>query len=461
MPVRRVPIKGPFHGIITDQPPTFDPQGFEVLVNLLSRKGRIISRPGLDLANKFSAPDGNPVLNMTSFKDAENFLHTLALTKANPYMLTSVTGPPAITFNLLGFPTYINTLILNAKGVDYLVGDLVYIQQLGAQGGSLQVLAVDGGGGITAFQLLTRGSNYTAALNVPTSTPDNGSGATFDITVTTLASLGGVGSIGLPYAVVKAQNRVYFCNGSVPLCYTDGEAQFKIAGSVPGACRFLTANAGHMIGAVWTEPDPTQAQPIFYPNRVRWSDSGNFEQWDETDPASTAGLDDLVITPDDITGLTTIGNNSIIYRTNGISTMIPTGNSTIPFVIPNFSLAPKGEGCPYPYSLTSHNNIDRFIGNYEVWSFDGTNFAPLMDGRCNAEFFEDLNSAIGVVRGFITPVLDNGFQYLGYAIMLPGLNKAWVLNIAEGSWVVFEWAPPTGAATGSYDLQLIEQVYLT
>lgn len=461
MAVNRAKIKGPFHGIITDQPPTFDNQGFEVMVNFLCRKGRIRPRPGLDVASKFAAPDGNPVLNLTSFQDAENALHTLALTRANAYMLTSPTGPPTMTFNLLGFPTFISTAVINAKGTGYLVGDLVYIQQAGASGGELSVLAVDSNGGIIATQLLTRGSNYTAALNVATSTTGNGIGATVDLTTASLASLGGAGSTGLPYSLVKVQNRVYFCNGSVPVCYTDGEAAFKIAGSVPGACRFLTANGGHLIGAVWTEPDPTQAQPIFYPQRIRWSDSGNFEQWDEADPASTAGVADLVSTPDNITGLTTIGNNSNAYRTNGISLIIPTGVSTIPFYVPNFSISPVGEGCPYPYSLTTHNNIDRFIGNYDVWSFDGTNFQPLMDGKCNAEFYAALAQVTGTVRGMITPVLDNGYQYLAYVITLPGTNTAWVLNISENTWTVVEWAPPVAGQEGFYDLQLIEQVYLS
>lgn len=460
MPVRRVKIAGPFHGIITDVPPTTDDQGFEVMVNFLCRKGRIVPRPGLDLVNKFAAPDGNVVLNLTSFEDSENNLHTFALTKANAYMLTGG-PPPALTFNLLTFPTYINTITLNAKGSGYLVGDLVYLNQPGATGGSLTVLAVDGDGGITAFQLQTRGSNYTAAVNIPTSSPDNGTGATFDITVTSITSLGGTGSTGLPYALVKAQNCVYFCNGSIPVCYNDGEAQFKIAGSVPGACRFLTVNAAHLIGAYWTEPDPTQPSPLIYPQRVRWSDSGNFEQWDESDPSSTAGVDDIISAPDNITGLSTIGNNSYIYRTNGISYMIPTGQASEPFFIPNFSISPIGEGSPYPYSLASHNNVDRFIGQSDVWAFDGTNFKPLMEGKCNGEFYAALASVTGTVRGIMTTVWDNGYTYLAYVISLPGTNTAWVLNIVDGTWTVVEWAPPAPGQTGFYDLQLIEQVYLS
>src|SRR5258708_24336008 len=100
--------------------------------------------------------------------------------------------------------------------------------------------------------------------------------------------------------------------------------------------------------------------------------------------------------------------------------MIPGGQTSIPFFTANFSIAPIGEGSPYPYSLSTHNNIDRFIGNYDVWSFDGTNFQPLMDGKCNAKFFSDLSLATGnsQVRGMTTVVLDNGFPYLAYVITI-------------------------------------------
>lgn len=454
MTVKRSTIRGPFHGITTDLPPTTDDQGFEDSMNIFTWKSRLRSRPGLDLGNGFAPPHAEVPLNMGSFQDAEGFLHTFLLTDMNPYMLT-----PTVVLNLLGYPVFIGTLLLNAPGTGYSVEDVLNIDQAGGESGTARVLEVDGTGVILQIELDDPGIGYTTAAGVPTA-GGTGTGATVDITTLALTSLSGT---GLPYAVVKAQNRVYFCNGSVRVSFLDGEAVFKIAGNVPGACRYLTANANHLIGAYWTEPDPSFGPAVVFPQRIRWSDSNNFTEWDVADPSLTAGVTDLINVPDNITGLSTIGNNSIVYRTNGISTMIPTGQASIPFFIPNFSIAPKGEGSPYPYSLASHNNIDRFIGNSDVWGFDGTRFTPLMDGKCNAKFFTDLNGASGrlQVRGFITVVLDNGFPYLGYVITIPGTNVSWILNINEGSWARMNWTNPIGATTGFFDLQFIEQVYLT
>lgn len=457
MPMQRLQIGGPYKGIITDLPPTLIPNGFEDSVNFIGRKGRQRTRPGLDLANKFVSADGTPILNMTSFQDVENFFHTVALTAANAYMLTA--GP---VLNLLTFPSgFLLTAFINAGGTGYVVDDVINVIQSGADGGTLTVSDVDPTtGAILGLAIDTIGESYTTAPGLAT-TGGTGTGATVDITVNSLTTLAGSGATGLPYAVLKAQNRVYFCNGSVPLCFIDGEASFKVAGNVPGSCRFLTANAGHLIGAVWAEPDPSQNGSILFPRRLRWSDSGNYDQWNDEDTNSTAGVDDVDDTPDALAGLSTLGTNSYAYRTNGISVMTPTGVAIEPFYIRNFSTSPKGEGLAYPYSLTTHNNLDRFIGNYDVWMFDGTSFTPLMDGKCNGKFFSDLQSAVGVVRGMITTVWDNGFPFLAYVITIPGTNIAWVLNITENSWNRVAWAPPTGTTSGFFDLQFIEQVYLT
>jgi hypothetical protein len=623
MAVNRTTIAGPFHGITTDIPPTVDPQGFEDVVNFISWKGRLRTRPGLDIAGQFSPPDGNSPLNMTSFEDSENFFHTMLWTRANVYMIT-----PGPTFNVLSLPVYIQTAelvnggqgysvndqldilqdgsvngtmivtaiasgpvtavtlissagtgytpgdvlnliqsgssntaqvvvntitgggatgpigtvtivnsgslytsatgvgatggtgtgavfsiasggvitntTLNFGGAGYAVGDTLTLTQAPGGGSVIQVTSVAGGiitgyivldggagysiatsipvtggtgtgalfnitgvsapttGGITSAVLDDPGSGYTTANNLPTS-GGTGTGATVDIVGTTISSLGGSGSTGLPYAVLKAQNCVYFCNGSVPLMYSDGESSLKIAGNVPGACRFLTANAGQLLGAYWTEPDPTQPGAITYPQRLRGSDVDNFNEWNPALLSSDAFQSEIPDVPDNITGLSTIGYYSYVYRTNGITTAVPTGQSAEPFALYNIQTAPKGEGCVYPYSLASYKNIDRFIGNYDVYSFDGNNLTPIMDGKCNAEFFNDLNNASGVnqVRGIITPVLDNGFPFIAYMITIPGANVAWVLNIADGCWTRFAWNPPDTATSGAYDLQFVEQVYLT
>ena len=122
MPVKRTPIRGPFHGIMTDVAPTLDELGFEDVVNFITWKGRLRIRPGLDLPNKANPPNGEFPLNMCSFQDAEQFLHTLILTNNNPYMLTA-----GFVYNLLDYPVYIKSLTLDNPGSGYTAQDTLNI----------------------------------------------------------------------------------------------------------------------------------------------------------------------------------------------------------------------------------------------------------------------------------------------------------------------------------------------
>jgi hypothetical protein len=444
--------------------------------NVMIRKGLLVSRPGMDWAKAVPTPDTKPCLNLTSFQDELNGIHTIAWTESHVYALTPF-PPNSFHWNMLSAPTYIvgdNTFSVMGGGSGYVVGDIVFPVQAGAFGAVAQVMEIGAGGAITAtgLDLVSPGNGYHTAANVPTTTTGNGTGCTVGFNAVTLGVSLDLNSTGLPYALAKVNNSVYFCNGSTPLLYTDGEASLKIAGSVPGACRYLTVNAGHMIGAYWTEPAPLTTgipqSPAIFTTRVRWSDSNNFNEWSELVPTATAGLADLATVPHSITGLSTIGNNSYIYRTNGISVMSPTGNAASPFYISNYSAAPKGEGNVYPYTLTSHNNIDRFVGQTDIWAFDGSSFRSLAEGRVSTEIFNDLTLMEGLVvndprgtrntpRGIITTFLDEGYVYLAYILSIPLLNKAWVLNIVENTWSTFTW--PKSVAQDSLTLQALEEVY--
>src|SRR5437762_9991577 len=58
----------------------------------------------------------------------------------------------------------------------------------------------------------------------------------------------------LPYAIMLLNDRVYFSNGSKVLLYADGESSVKVAGNVPGSCRFMVVSASHLITAFTTVP---------------------------------------------------------------------------------------------------------------------------------------------------------------------------------------------------------------
>lgn len=84
------------------------------------------------------------------------------------------------------FPKAITGAAINNAGAGYAVNDLVAVVQPDASGGTLQVAAVDGGGGITAFAAITppegTGTGYSVASGLATTTSGTGTGATVNVT---------------------------------------------------------------------------------------------------------------------------------------------------------------------------------------------------------------------------------------------------------------------------------------
>jgi hypothetical protein len=247
----------------------------------------------------------------------------------------------------------------------------------------------------------------------------------------------GLGGTGLPYGTAAILNRLYFSNGSKAVQFADGSNVIAAAGDVPGAARFMTVNSQSLILAYTTEPAPGVVNSTDFLQRVRWSASGLPDEWDFTvDPS--AGFNDLVEVPDVITGLTTLGRNSYIFRTNGISVMYPTGTSgigSIAFAFEDFSFAPLGVGNLYPYSLATYGPRCVFVAEDDIYLFDGSTPQPI--GYSNKKrIYKDLAAASGdQIVGGILPVLGPSFDFLAYYLSIPGPNVTWVFGYDEKNWM--------------------------
>lgn len=230
------------------------------------------------------------------------------------------------------------------------------------------------------------------------------------------------------------QNQVYFANGGYPLAYLDGSNAIQFAGDTPGTCNFLAVNANHLIQAYCIEPATGQTGSKVFPRRVRWSASGNTLEWDPL-VDFTAGVNDILEVPDDITGINTLGRNSFIWRSNGITVMFPTGIGLSPFDFENFSLAPDGVGNFFPYSLATYTNWCTFVAQDNLYRFDVSSMTPI-GGMSKKKIYADLASNIGdSVWGRIVPNFTLGFDFLCYMLTIPGPNITWVYTFDDGQWV--------------------------
>lgn len=237
----------------------------------------------------------------------------------------------------------------------------------------------------------------------------------------------------LPYGWSVVNGKVFFSNGSTEVVYADGSASIKATSDVQGAARFMAVLASHLMIANTTEPAPGTMASVRHPQRVRWSASGDPLVW----TGASAGFNDLLEVPDDITGLVTQGRNAYVYRRNGITTIAPIGPPNAPFIFDNISVAPLGIGNYYPYSLASFGVWTIFVSQDDIYLFDTQAFIPI-GGAVRKKIYADLaNSAGDEVSGYIVPSLGVSYPFLTYWLSIPGVNVTWVFSRANGKWTRF------------------------
>ena len=119
------------------------------------------------------------------------------------------------------------------------------------------------------------------------------------------------------------------------------------------------------------------------PCTVMWSKNGDLTDWTD----STAGSVDLEDTEDIITGLSKVGGDLIVYKTDSIVIGNRTGVATAPVIFPHYQ---KGIGCPAPYGLVHAMGTDFFIGRDDFYVMVGTQPYPIGE-KIRYKFFDIVN----------------------------------------------------------------------
>jgi hypothetical protein len=282
------------------------------------------------------------------------------------------------------------------------------------------------------FRTFTDAQNLLHTLVLTT---QNGYMLTTGPTYNALSYPGGVSSLngtGLPYGIYTTQRKVFFSNGSVKVLYSDGESSLKSA-NAPGACRFLTVNSSTLIGAYWTEPAPGSVGSTLLPQRIRWAVSGDPLTW----TGFTSGFEDLLDVPDEITGLATVGTNTLIFRTNGFTIMSGTGNGAAPFSFDHLSTDDIQTGNVYPYSVARFGQIAAFVSSYDIHTINSGLQLTSIGGNAKGRIFAQLNNAVNdVVQGYAISQLAPGIPYLSYWLVIPG-QSTWCYHFDENNWQEF------------------------
>lgn len=116
-------------------------------------------------------------------------------------------------------------------------------------------------------------------------------------------------------------------------------------------------------GAPQEYPTPVGEYGGYYGNAIFWSKPGNWNRWPDQNFAIVDQDGN-----DPITGLYSLGDKLIIFKTNKIFAM--SGYDEDSFQIDKVT---DVVGCPYPNGMVSFEGVLYFANMEGVWSYDGTN----------------------------------------------------------------------------------------
>lgn len=175
-----------------------------------------------------------------------------------------------------------------------------------------------------------------------------------------------------------------------------------------------------------------------FPNRMWWSANGIPSQWDFAANTS-AGDNDFLDVPDQITGLITVGVNGYLFRTNGITFFAPTGNAVTPFQFDHLWASNHGIGNVYPWSIHSYGAIACFISVEQIYQMGVSSFEAI-GGMARDAIMADLGNASGTPVGAIVPTENQGYVYMTYRISIPlgTFTRHYWYSIEDKNWMAFD-----------------------
>jgi len=357
MPQIELTYKGLWKGVDTSLPETdIDPAASPFINNFILRKGEIRTR----FACKnicLAPPDQTPVLGLTSFVDANNLVHTVAITQLGVYQLSY------------------------------------------------------------AFS----GPNYKSSGRNPWLVVFN-----FPSTQTTI-----------PYSIGNFQGSIFFTNGSPNVWKWNGISNVVTNVGIlsTGTCgaSYLMELAGRIVLASTIEV--AAGVITINPFRVRWS-AVNLAST-TFDPATNigAGFNDELDCPDTITGILPIGRTGYVFRSNGITEMLPTSGQGLAFDFNHLWASDRGIGNAYPQTLAGFGPLGIFGSGEAFYKITPNSFDDISKGATD-EILTDIFNRTGSASSTILPYFSTKYPYTVYMLNIQIGNDTvqWIHDLKEGSW---------------------------
>lgn len=243
-------------------------------------------------------------------------------------------------------------------------------------------------------------------------------------------------------AALTGNNTNQFCYDVVnyKLCFSQGvdkvqlwdgqAANFSLSSANAPACRYMAEIANHLVTAYTTEGGTT------FPQRVRWSISGDPTDW----VSVGSGINDRLNNFGPITGIAKLYQQGFLWQQKGIGQIIPTGLGVNAFVI--IDMGAQARGNAFPFSLDIYDERTAFyVGVDNVYAFDGTTSNPVGEFPVQGSYRRgawggistDLQGSVpSTVVGAVTKQI-NGRRFNAYWLFIPNVS-CWIYNIDEQNW---------------------------
>lgn len=212
------------------------------------------------------------------------------------------------------------------------------------------------------------------------------------------------------------------------------------AGGGPPKARFVAYFNNRLVLAF------THESAGLYPQRLRWSESGDHRRWDDTTGTGAGFIDLFEDGEEQITAIVPLGNRLMVYKEHSITEVIPTGDVTAPH---RTVVRSRGIGCAAPYTVASNGFVHFFVSHdFNVYSWDGTRITPIGD------------MILPTLRAIADPSLI--LTYFGAAIH--HRNEYWLVLQRSGlptDVFVYDWSSGVWARDSFPDITALLQVQET
>ncbi len=242
----------------------------------------------------------------------------------------------------------------------------------------------------------------------------------------------------VPFAIQNLQGKIYFTNGVSSTWAWDGMSNNissvgnLASGGTCGALYMMELGARIVLAST---TETASGVTTNFPFRVRWSAVNLASTTFDPSVNLGAGFNDMFDCPDTITGILPIGRTGYVFRSNGISEMIPTSGQGLVWDFNHMWASDRGIGNAFPQTLASFGPIGIFGSGEAFYKITPNSFQDISLGATDV-ILTDIGNRTGTVQATILPYLNLEFPFTCYILMIQNGSDTicWVFDLKENNW---------------------------